>query len=387
MASIRKVVRVTFKVLGAFLLLVLIAMIPFSLVISHDSACPGTPALAAGATPMRAIVHRCYGEADVLQLEQIEKPVVGDNEVLVRVRASAVNPLDYHYMHGTPYIVRLEAGVGAPTNPRAGVDYAGTVEAVGKNVTRFRPGDDVFGGRTGAFADYVTAREDRAIAAKPANVSFTEAASVPVAALTALQAVRDKGHVQAGQKVLINGASGGVGTFAVQIAKSFGAEVTGVCSTKNLDMVRSIGADHVIDYTKEDFTKRDERYDVIIDTVGTHGLFEYARVMHPDGIYVMVGGQVGKWLSPLDMLAKVVLARPFVSQKIAMMLAEFNPEDMAALADLLKTGKVKPVIDRMYKLDELPDAMRYLEKGHARGKVVIDVAGDANAVAVQSENP
>src|SRR5262249_27005056 len=197
MASVRKIVRITLKVFGAFLLVVLIAMIPFSLVISHDSACPETPALAAGATPMKAIVHRCYGDAVVLKLENIEKPAVGDNEVLVRVRASAVNPLDYHYMHGTPYIVRLESGFGAPTNPRAGVDYAGTVEAVGKNVPRFPPGDDVFGGRTGAFAEYVTAREDRAIAAKPANVSFADAAAVPIAGLTALQALRDKGHVQA----------------------------------------------------------------------------------------------------------------------------------------------------------------------------------------------
>ena len=379
MISVRQIFRVTFKVLGALLLVVLIALIPFSMVISHDSACPETPALAAGATPMRAIVHRCYGDADVLKLERIEKPAVGDDEVLVRVRASAVNPLDFHYMHGTPYIVRLESGFGAPTNPRAGVDYAGTVEAVGKNVTRFHPGDDVFGGRTGAFAEYVTAREDRAIAAKPANVSFTQAASVPIAALTALQAVRDKGQVKAGQKVLINGASGGVGTFAVQIAKALGAEVTGVCSTKNLEMVRSIGADHVIDYTKDDFTKRDERYHVIIDTVGSHGLFEYARVMDPDGIYVMVGGPTGKWITPLDMLAEVTLAKPFLSQKISMMLAEFNQQDMTVLAELLKTGKINPVIDRTYKLEQLPEAMRYLEKGHARGKVVIEVADDGNA--------
>lgn len=379
MISVRKVFRVTFKVLGALLLLVLIALIPFSMVISHDSACPQTPALAAGAASMRAIVHRCYGDADVLKLERIEKPAVGDNEVLVRVRASAVNPLDFHYMHGTPYIVRLESGFGVPTNPRAGVDYAGTVEAVGRSVTRFHPGDDVFGGRNGAFAEYVTVREDRAIVVKPANVSFTQAASVPIAALTALQAVRDKGQVKAGQKVLVNGASGGVGTFAVQIAKAFGAEVTAVCSTKNLDMVRSIGADHVVDYTKDDFTKRDERYHVIIDTVGSHGLFEYARVMDPDGIYVMVGGPTGKWLTPLDMLAEVALARPFVSQKMAMMLAEFNQQDMGVLAELLKTGKIKPVIDRTYKLEQLPEAMRYLEQGHARGKVVIEVADEGNA--------
>jgi NADPH:quinone reductase-like Zn-dependent oxidoreductase len=376
MPSISKVLRVTVKVLGALMILLLIALVPFSIVVSHDSACPAAPAVPAGATPMKAIVHRCYGEPDILKLEDIAKPAVGNNEVLVKVHASAVNPLDYHYMHGTPYIMRLETGFGTPSNARAGVDFAGTVEAVGKDVKRFKPGDEVFGGRTGAFAEYVNVREDRAVVAKPANVTFEQAAAVPIAALTALQALRDKGQIRPGQKVLINGASGGVGTFAVQIAKSYGAEVTGVCSTKNLDMVRSIGADYVIDYTKEDFTQGGKHYDLIVDTVGTHGLLEYTHVLNPNGIYVMVGAKVSKWISPLDLFVDVMVVRQFVSQKMSMMLAEFNPEDMAALADLLQSGKIKPVIDRTYKLSEVPDALRYLEQGHARGKVIISVVDE-----------
>jgi NADPH:quinone reductase-like Zn-dependent oxidoreductase len=367
--KLRKFLRVTAIVL-------VIILVPLALVISHDSPCVAPPALRAGAQGMKAVAYRCYGSADVLKLETLEKPVPADDQLLVKVHAAAVNPLDFHYLHGTPYLVRLEAGIGAPTNPRLGVDFAGTVEAVGKNVSRFKPGDEVFGGRTGAFAEYVTVREDRSIAPKPQNVTFEQAASVPIAALTALQALRDKGKVQAGQKVLINGASGGVGTFAVQIAKSFGAEVTGVCSTKNLDLVRSIGADHVIDYTREDFTRGDQRYDLIIDTVGTHGLLANTHVLNPNGTYVMVGGPVGKWITPLDSLVNVMVVRPFVSQTIAMMLAEFNKQDMAVLADLLQSGKIKPVIDRTYKLGEVPEALRYLEQGHARGKVVIDVADD-----------
>jgi NADPH:quinone reductase-like Zn-dependent oxidoreductase len=238
---------------------------------------------------MKGIVHRCYGSPDVVRYEDLSKPTPMDDEVLVRVRAASVNPLDWHYLEGTPYLVRIDGGFGKPENPRLGVDFAGTVEAVGSKITRFKPGDAVFGGKFGAFAQYVTVREERAIAAKPDNISFEQAASAPIAALTALQALRDKGHIRAGQKVLINGASGGVGTFAVQIAKSLGAEVTGVCSTKNVDLVRSLGADHVIDYTREDFTKGAERYDLIVDNVGTHSVLEYKRVLKPAGLYVMIG--------------------------------------------------------------------------------------------------
>ena len=274
--------------------------------------------------------------------------------------------------------MRLGEGLRRPKVIRLGVDFAGTVEAVGRNVKRFHPGDEVFGGRTGAFAEYVTVREDRAVALKPANLTFEQAASVPIAALTALQGLRDKGKVEAGQKVLINGASGGVGTFAVQIAKSFGAEVTGVCSTRNVNMVRSIGADHVIDYTKEDFTQGAERYDVILDNVGKHvcggggnGDEECRRALSPDGKYVMVGGPTGRWIDPVPRLIGAVLLSRFVSQDIRMFLAELNRADLTILGDLMQAGKVKPVIDRQYRLTEVPEAIRYLEAGHARGKVVI----------------
>jgi NADPH:quinone reductase-like Zn-dependent oxidoreductase len=271
----------------------------------------------------------------------------------------------------------MGVGLRKPTDTRLGVDFAGTVEAVGKNVTKFKPGDGVFGGRDGAFAEYVCVRESRAVALKPANVTFEQAASVPIAGITALQGLRDKGKVRPGQKVLINGASGGVGTFAVQIAKSMGADVTGVCSTRNLDMVRSLGADHVIDYTKEDFTKGDQRYDVILDNVANHSLSECRRVLNPDGKYVLIGGggvNEGRWLGPgLTHAFKAMVLSKFVSQKMGMMLAELNQKDLTALADLMQSGKVTPVIDRTYKLSELPQAIQYLEQGHARGKVVVNV--------------
>jgi NADPH:quinone reductase-like Zn-dependent oxidoreductase len=372
-ARIRKVVRVV-------LILVPVVLVPLALVMSHDARCDAAPAVPADAATMKGIVHRCYGTPDVLKVEDIEKPVPADDQVLVKVHTAAVNPLDWHYVHGMPYIMRFDSGLGAPSNPRLGVDFAGTVEAVGKNVKRFRPGDEVFGGRTGAFGEYVTIREDRAVVPKPANVTFEQAASVPIAAITALQALRDKGHIQAGQKVLINGASGGVGTFAVQIAKSFGAEVTGVCSTRNLDLVRSLGADHVIDYTKEDFTRSEPHYDLIVDMVSTHGLLEYRRVLTPDGIYVGVGGaggaEEGKWIGALTLPIKAMLLKPFVHQPMRFMLAELNQQDLNLLSDLMQAGKLKPVIDRSYKLSEVPEAVRYLEQGHARGKVVIAVMDD-----------
>jgi NADPH:quinone reductase-like Zn-dependent oxidoreductase len=365
--------RIVKKILKVSAILLVLALASLAIAVSYDSPCGPTPAPANNAKLMKAIVYSCYGSPDVLKLAEIEKPTPEDDQVLVKVHAAAVNPLDFHYIHGTPYIMRLDAGIGSPSNQRLGVDFAGTVEAVGKNVTRFRAGDDVFGGRTGAFGEYVTVRESRAVALKPANMTFEQAASVPIAAITALQALRDKGRIQPGQKVLINGASGGVGTFAVQIAKSYGAQVTGVCSTKNLDMVRQIGADFVVDYTKEDVTQSDKRYDLIIDTVGTHGLLEYKRVLNPNGIYVMVGGPVGNWITPMDDLVNILFISPFVSQKFAMMLAELNHEDLTFLADLMKAGKLTPVIDRTYTLSEVPEAIRYLELGHARGKVVISM--------------
>ena len=328
---------------------------------------------AAPANPMKAIVYCDYGSPEVLKLVDIEKPVPNDNQLLVKVRAASVNPLDWHYMRGTPYFMRIQAGLRKPEVIRLGVDFAGTVEAVGTNVKQFKPGDEVFGGRTGAFAEYVTVFEDRAVALKPANITFEQAASVPIAAITALQALRDKGKVQPGQKVLINGASGGVGTFAVQLAKSFAAEVTGVCSTKNVEMVRSIGADHVVDYTKEDFTKSEQRYDLMLDNVGNHSLSESMRVLNPHGKYIMIGGPTGRWIDPLPRAFKARVMGRFVSQEVGMFLAQLKHADLALLGDLMQAGKVTPVIDRRYRLSELPEAIRYLETGHARGKVVITV--------------
>ena len=326
--------------------------------------------------PMKAIVYCDYGSADVLKLEDLEKPVPDDDQMLVKVRAASINPLDWHFMRGTPKLMRIGTGLRKPKSIRLGVDYAGTIEAVGKNVTQFKAGDDVFGGKTGALAQYVCVRADRAVTLKPANVTFEQAASVPIAAITALQALRDDGQLQPGQKVLINGASGGVGTFAVQIAKSFGADVTGVCSTRNLELVRSLGADQVIDYTKEDFTRSERRYDLILDNVGTQPLSGFRRVLTPKGICVMVGGggpNDGQWIGPMSRPLKALLISPFVSQKMGMMMAELNNKDLTILADLMQAGKLTPVIDRQYKLSEVPDAIRYLEEGHARGKVIITV--------------
>jgi NADPH:quinone reductase-like Zn-dependent oxidoreductase len=324
---------------------------------------------------MKAIVHCEYGSPDVLKLEDVETPVPNDNQALVRVRAVSVNPLDLT-IRG-PWMIRPLLGLRKPKDTRLGVDYAGTVEAVGKNVIKLKLGDDVFGGKTGAFAEYICVLADRAVTLKPANMTFEQAASVPVAAITALQGLRDKGKIQPGQKVLINGASGGVGTFAVQIAKSFGAEVTGVCSTRNLDMVRSIGADHVIDYTKEDFTKTDQRYDLIYDLVGNHSFSERRRILNPNGICVMAGVGGAGWhddfVKRLAGELNAYLASRFVSQKFIAYIAQFNKADMTVLADFMQSGKVTPVIDKTYKLNETRDALRYLETGHARGKVVLTV--------------
>jgi NADPH:quinone reductase-like Zn-dependent oxidoreductase len=325
-------------------------------------------------TPIKAIVYCDYGLAN-LKLEDVEKPVPNDDEILVKVRAASVNPYDWHFVEGTPKIMRLMGvGLRKPKDTRLGVDFAGMVEAVGKNVTQFKPGDEVFGGKGGAFAEYVCRRAEGAVALKPANITFEEAASVNIAGITALQALRDKAKVQPGQKILINGASGGVGTFAVQIAKSFGADVTGVCSTRNVDMVRSLGADHVIDYTKEDFTKSGQRYDAILDNVGNQPLLGFRRALTPKGRCVIIGGGgpndqglIGPLFSPI----KAMLLSPFVSQEMGMMMADPNQKDLTFLADLIQSGKAKPVIDRTYKLSEVPAAIAYLEQGHARGKVII----------------
>ncbi len=365
--------KLRYKITGGILIFLAVAITSLALVLSHNSACGPSPAVSDETELMKAIVYRCYGSPEVLEFEDVEKPMPADDEVLVKVHAASVNPLDWHYLRGSPYIMRLGSGLGAPKDSRLGVDFAGTVEAVGKNVTRFKPGDEVFGGRSGAFADYVIIPEDRALVLKPSNATFEQAASMPIAAITALQALRDKGRLKPGQKVLINGASGGVGTFAVQIAKSFGAEVTGVCSTRNVEMVRSIGADHVVDYTKEDYTESGEHYDLIIDNVGNHSLLANRRVLNPYGIFVIIGGPKGNWLGPLMSPIKALMLSPFVGQEFVMLLAKMDKDDLTILGDLMETGKVTAVIDRRYRLSEVPAAIRYSEEGHARGKIVIDL--------------
>jgi NADPH:quinone reductase-like Zn-dependent oxidoreductase len=339
---------------------------------SNDCGYTATPQ-----NPMKAITYCDYGIAN-LKLEEIEKPTPNDDQILVRVRAASVNPYDWHFIEGTPKIMRMMGvGLRKPKDTRLGVDFAGTVEAVGKNVTNFKPGDEVFGGKGGAFAEYVCRRAEGAVALKPANITFEQAASVNIAGITALQGLRDKGKVQPGQKVLINGASGGVGTFAVQIAKSYGADVTGVCSTRNVDLVRSLGADHVIDYTKEDFTKSDQKYEVILDNVGVgHSLSEFRRILTPNGKYVLIGGGGANeqgFLGGLARALKALVFSKFVNQEMGMMMADANQKDLTVLADMMQSGKLKPVIDRTYKLDQVPEAIRYLEEGHARGKVIISV--------------
>ncbi len=323
---------------------------------------------------MKAIVQDAYGSADVLELRDIDKPEIGDDEVLVRVHAAGVDRGVWHLMTGRAYLIRLAGyGVRKPKNPIRGREVAGRVEAIGKDVTRFRPGDEVMGTSEGSFAEYARAREDK-LAPKPANLSFVQAAAVPISASTALQAVRDKGQVQPGQKVLIIGASGGVGTFAVQLAKAFGADVTGVCSTAKVDLVRSIGADQVIDYTREDFADGRQRYDLILDIGGNRSISHLRRALTPEGILVLVGGEGGgQWLGGMERQVRALAISPFVSQKLRMFVAREHYEELLVLTELIEAGKVMPVIDRTYPLSETADAVRYLEKGNARGKVVITV--------------
>ncbi len=320
---------------------------------------------------MKAIVYTQYGPPDVLQFKEVEKPTPNDGEILVKIHAASANPLDWHLMRASPFFVRLGGGLRKPKDPRLGADLAGRVEVVGSNVTQFQPGDEVFGAWTGSFAEYASVPEKR-VALKPTNCSFEEAAAIPVAAITALQGLRDTGQIQPGQKVLVNGASGGVGTFAVQIAKSFGTEVTGVCSTRNLDLVRSIGADHVIDYTQEDFTKNGRHYDLIYDAVGNRSVADYKRALSPQGTCVIIG------FSSLSGLFAHVVLGPLMSKignkKVGLMgIAKLNQQDLVFVKELLEEGLVVPVIERRYPLHETAQALQYLEEEHARGKVVITV--------------
>jgi NADPH:quinone reductase-like Zn-dependent oxidoreductase len=364
------------KIWVSILLLLLIAFAAAEYAFRHPPPPHPAPVPTDPAKRMKAVVFYQYGSADVLQIVDVEKPTPADDEMLIKVHAASLNPYEWHFMTGKPYLVRMIAGWRAPKNYRLGIDFAGTVVAVGKNVTHFRIGDAVFGGADGALAQFVNLREDdRSLAAAPSNMNFEQAASVPIAGLTALQALRDKGQIHAGEKILVNGASGGVGTFAVQIAKSYGADVTGVCSTRNLEMVRSLGADHVIDYTQEDFTRDDQHYDLIIDNVGSHSLLQYRHALTPNGTLVIVGGNTDDpWLGALDAPIRALFLKPFVSQKFVLLLASVNRNaDLQFLSNLMQTGKVTPVIDRHYPLDQVQHAMRYLETGHARGKVVIDI--------------
>jgi NADPH:quinone reductase-like Zn-dependent oxidoreductase len=323
---------------------------------------------------MKAIAQSTYGSADVLEFTDIDKPVVRDNDVLVRVYAASLHIGDWHVMTGLPYMLRVVGfGLRAPNVRVRGMDVAGTVESVGKSVTEFRAGDDVFGTCEGAFAEYARAPESN-LALKPANLTPEQAAAVPTSAFAALQALRNRGEIRSGHKVLIIGATGGVGTFAVQIAKSFGAEVTGVCSTTKMDSVRSLGADHVIDYTKEDFTKSDRRYDIMLDTGGNRSLSDLRRVLSPRGTLVLIGGEGGnRVLGATDKWIHALLLSPFVRQNLRPLSTRPNKKDLLFLKELVEAGKIAPVIGRTFALSEVPDAFRYLEKGHGRGKVVITV--------------
>ena len=324
---------------------------------------------------MRAIKQDRYGGPEALTLGEADAPVPAGNEVLVRVHAASVNAYDWHFMRGDPYAARLAMGFGGPKAKIRGRDFAGRVEAVGRNVTRLRLGEEVYGEADGAFAEYVCAPEDM-VGPKPANLTFQQAAAMPLAANTALMGLRDLGQVKPGQHVLINGASGGVGTFAVQIAKALGAEVTAVCSTKNVDLVKTLGVDHVIDYTGEDFTRTGKQYDLVFDLVGNRSLSDCRRALTPTGTLILSGGGVfsgGSLIGPLGLIIKAKLQAPFVRHRILILSAKQSPENLAALGELAEAGKLVPVIDRTYPLTDVPDAIRYLETEHARAKVVITV--------------
>jgi NADPH:quinone reductase-like Zn-dependent oxidoreductase len=363
------------KILIALLAVPATLVLAGMLTLSYTSDCPDPPSGEVGAT--RAVTYYCYGTADVLNLEALEVPVPAENELLVRVHAAALNPLEWHYLHGEPYVMRLMSGLGKPNVTRLGVDFAGTVEATGAAVTRFTVGDEIFGMNVGTFADYITVRETARITRKPANVSFEEAAGVGIAGSTALIAVRDKGAVAPGKRVLVNGASGGVGTYAVQLAKYYGAHVTGVSSARNHELVRSLGADHMIDYAQEDFTQTDAPYDVIIDAVGNQSLRALRRALVPDGIAVLVTGpKRDRWFGPLAYTARAGLYAPLVSQQFPGVMETVPQRDMDFLAGLMEEGALRTVIDRRFDLAEIRVGFAYLEQGRTRGKNIVVIGGD-----------
>lgn len=367
--------KLRYKILSGVGVVLALGIATLMTVTAYDSPCPtAAPADATGPDTMRALVPHCYGTKNI-RVERVAKPVPKETQVLIRIHAAGINPAEWYRINGQPYLVRLAGGIGKPHDTRAGFDAAGVVEAVGAKVTRFKPGDEVFGGVGGALAEYALAREQGGIVLKPANLSFEEAAGMPIAAITALQGLRDNGQIAAGQKVLINGASGGVGSYAVQIAKALGAEVTGVCSTRNVEMVKSLGADHVIDYTRTDFTQGSETYDLILDNVGNHGYVDLSKVTTPDGYIVSVGGQRSNpWLGPIS---RVIVARPiagwFIDQHLPFYIAEVGKDDMQFLADLAAAGKLRTVIDRRYPLEETSAALEYLGSQRARGKIIVTI--------------
>jgi NADPH:quinone reductase-like Zn-dependent oxidoreductase len=363
--------KLRYKIINGLLALLGLAIVALAITLSYTEDCAAPPGVTAGAETMKAVVLRCYGGPELTEYGEVEKPTPGPNDVIVKIVAAAVNPLDYHQMRGSPYLMRLSMGIGRPADSRLGVDFAGVVVETGSDVTRFAIGDAVFGGGAGAFAEYLRIAEDRAIALKPENVSFEEAAAIPIAALTALQALRDVGQIQAGEKVLINGASGGVGTYTVQIAKELGAEVHGVCSTRNVEMVRALGADHVIDYKNQNYTDSDIQYDLIIDMVGNQSLGANRHVLKPQGRMVIVGGPKGDWIAPLWQPLKALMLSPFIDEEIGLMLAELKSDDLEYIANLLAQGKLSSRIDTRYPLSQTDEALRYVETRRARGKVII----------------
>jgi NADPH:quinone reductase-like Zn-dependent oxidoreductase len=368
--------KLRYKFINGFLAVLGVAVLALAITISYTSECTPPQGVADGTDTMKAVVSRCYGGPESLQYVDVAKPDPAPNDVVVAVKTAAVNPLDYHYMRGSPYLMRLSSGIGRPSDQRMGVDFAGVVAEVGTDVTRFAVGDAVFGGRTGAFAEYIVMPEDGAIVVKPDNVSFEEAAAIPIAAVTALQALRDKGRLRPGETVLINGASGGVGTYAVQIAKALGAKVHGVCSAHNVELVRSLGADHVFDYKNENYTETDNSYDLIVDMVGNHSLTANRRVLKPQGRMVLIGGPKGNWLAPLWPPLKAMILSPFIDQEIGMMISALRPDDLEYLAGLMADGRLNSRIDTHYPLSDTAEALRYLETQRARGKVIIVVDGN-----------
>ena len=365
--------KLRYKILNGAIALTLVTVSTLAVTLAYTKNCE-LPVIREINNPMKAIIYRCYGGPEVLEQAVIEIPEPLEHQILVRVKAAAVNPVDWHYMRGSPYIMRLMTGIGAPNDQSMGTDFAGIVEKVGSDVTKFKIGDAVFGGGSGPFAEYVLANASKSVAHKPTHVSFEQSAAMPIAALTALQALRDKGQLKAGQKVLINGASGGVGTYAVQIAKSFGAEVHGVSSGRNIEMVTLLGADHMFNYKTESYIESEERYDLIVDMISNHSIFDNLKVLKKQGRMVVVGGGKGNWIGPLMPSIKAVIMNNFVDQELQQFVAQFTSKDLESLAELMRQGQLSSVIDRRYSLDEIQDAISYSESGRAKGKIIVTIS-------------